>query len=75
MKKYPPGTTVMVALTNEAAPCWRPVQAKLISGDTYQLTGTMPAYEKWQFKTGQIVLCTETEFADGTKALVAQSLK
>jgi hypothetical protein len=64
-------TRVFVALLNEGTEVWRPVEAKPLGGQKYEILGPVPTEEVWQFQPGAQVLCQEKTFADGTKGLVA----
>jgi hypothetical protein len=63
--------TIHVALLGEGTPAWRPTQARHIEAFTYELLGTVPDDEEWQFKPGQLVECHEHVFAGGGSGLVA----
>ena len=64
-------TQVFVALLDEGTEVWRPVQARPLGGDRYELLGIVPAGERWQFTPGQRVRCREKTFSGGSKGLVA----
>ena len=62
---------IFVALLDEGAEVWRPVEARPLGGESYEILGPVPADERWQFTPGQRVLCREKAFSDGSKGLVA----
>lgn len=64
-------TTIYVALLGEGTDVWRPVQADRVDCQRYQIVGTVPEGESWEFEPGSIVRCKETHFSDGAHGLVA----
>jgi hypothetical protein len=62
---------VYVPLLDQGADVWRPVDAVRVGRDLYQLLGLEPDDERWQFKPGAVVRCTEREFQDGSRWIVA----
>ena len=64
-------TVVHVALLGEGTDVWRPTQARHIQGEVYELLGSIPEDETWQFSPGQLVECEEHAFSGGSSALVA----
>jgi hypothetical protein len=66
-------TTIYVTLLNEGTDCWRPVKAERVSEDLFQITGSRPEDEQWEFQPGQTVRCCERAFQNG-KGLVAVEL-
>jgi hypothetical protein len=62
---------IHVALLEEGTSVWRPVRARLLSGDTYEILGIVPQDEKWQFTPGTRVRCKEHVFSGGARGLVA----
>jgi hypothetical protein len=63
--------SVYVALLDEGVDVWRPVAAQHVHGDEYELCGTVPDEEVWQFQPGEVVRCETRRFSDGTSGLVA----
>lgn len=53
-------------LLDEGTDVWRPVDAKKVSEDVYQLVGTNDDSEKWEYPTGSVVRVETREFASGT---------
>jgi hypothetical protein len=62
---------VFVALLDEGTSVWRPVNSRNAGGNNFEILGTMPNDETWQFAPGAIVRCEPHLFADGTVGLVA----
>ena len=63
--------SVYVALLEEGIDVWRPVAARHVRDDEYQLGGPVPDGEVWQFQPGEVVRCETRRFPDGTSGLVA----
>jgi hypothetical protein len=68
-------TTVYVYLLDEGVDVWRPVQARGLGDDRYQLVSVNsdPDDEHWEFNTGDVVRC-EIRQLSGGHALVAFEL-
>jgi len=64
-------TVVYIALLGEGTTVWRPAQARHIQGDVYELLGSIPVDEQWQFSPGQLVECEEQVLPGGSSGLVA----
>jgi hypothetical protein len=63
---------IYVALLNESVDVWRPVKARKIGSNVYQITeAEIPEGEEWEFGPGSVVNCKENTFANGSVALVA----
>jgi hypothetical protein len=62
---------IFVGLMNEGTLCWKPVPAIRKYGATYELQGSVPEDEDWQFRPGDTVKCVSRQFQDGTTGLVA----
>jgi hypothetical protein len=62
---------VYVALIDEAVDVWRPVQARAVGDDVFELLGIVPPEESWQFQPGARVRCDMRAFANGERGLVA----
>ena len=62
--------TVYVRLLDEGVDVWRPVQAKFVEGDVYELSGPVPEEERWEYAPGSRVRCRMREFEGGTLGLV-----
>jgi hypothetical protein len=66
--------TVYVRLLNEGTDVMRPVPARRVFDDVYELTKTNdydPEYETWQFLPGQLVRC-ENRGTDGILVAAAE---
>ena len=63
---------VHVTLLGEGVPVWRPVQARHVQDSTYQLEGTVPEGEEWEFQPGELVKCELQEFIGGGSDLLAR---
>jgi hypothetical protein len=63
---------VYVALEGEGTSAWRPAEARHVQGAVYQLLGSVPSNEYWQFSPGQFVECEEHIFPNGSSGLVAR---
>ena len=59
--------TVYVYLLDEGVDVWRPVQAKHLGGDEYEIQSINPdpEVESWQFHTGDRVRCKLKRFHEG----------
>ncbi len=67
-------TRISVYLLDEGVDCWRPVDAELISDNTYRIVGAPPDdTEIWQFKTGELVRCKVRRLS-GDSAIVHDCL-
>jgi hypothetical protein len=64
---------IYVALLNEGTTCWRPVQARPLGDDLYEILSEKPdpELEEWEFSTGDIVRCERKVFSGGEVGLVA----
>ena len=65
--------TIHVKLLDEGTYCWRPDKAMKVGEDLYQLKGTVPTDEIWEFLPGTVVRVTRKEFMGETIELVAIS--
>jgi hypothetical protein len=61
---------IYMPLLNEGTAVWRPVQARRIADDRYQILGSIPDDETWAFQPGSVVLCESKIFYDGKEGLV-----
>lgn len=61
---------IYLPLLNEATPCWRPVEAQQVEGNSYRISGIKPEDEDWPVATGDIVRCEPRRFSDGFEGLV-----
>ncbi len=63
---------IYIYLFNEGTDCWRPVDAKRLDNNCFEImtVNPDPEDENWQFDTGAIVRCEERELSGG-KVLVA----
>lgn len=59
--------TIYIKLVNEPVDVWRPVRAREIDKNTYEIL--MQEYdgqiEEWQFKPGEIVICERISLESG----------
>ena len=63
---------IYVALLDEGVAVWRPVKAKRIRNNIYQVAeAEIPEDENWEFGPGSVVHCKQKTFADGIVGLVA----
>ena len=64
--------TIYVALLDEGIDVWRPVEAQMLSPDTYLIVDQDydPGIEAWEFEPGTVVRCRK-ENRDGREILVA----
>lgn len=67
--------TVYVYLLDEGVDVWRPIQAKHLGGDEFEIMSVNPdpESESWQFHTGDRVRCKLKRFHEG-EGLVAYEL-
>jgi len=65
-------TEVHVALLGEGTPVWRPVQTRHVHGAVFEILGSVPDGEAWEFQPGQFVECEEQVFSSGSLGLVAR---
>ena len=66
-----PTREIYVALLNEGTTVWRPVQARPLAGDEFEILGPVPAEETWEFPPGAVVRCKTHRFNDGVVGLRA----
>lgn len=66
---------VYVYLLDEGTDVWRPVQARKVADDCYQLVSVNsdPVDEQWEFNTGDVVRCKTRRLSGGDR-LVAYEL-
>ncbi len=64
---------IYVSLLDEPVEAWRPVDAVRLEENTFKITSAnlYPDDERWQFVTGEVVLCKERQFPNGPTCLVA----
>lgn len=62
---------IYIPLLNEGTPCWRPVEAEHVEGNTYRILGNKPETEQWPVKTGDVIRGELRRFSDGHDFLVA----
>jgi hypothetical protein len=67
-------TKIFVRLLDEGTECWRPVNAKPIGDGVFQILGTVPPTESWEFAPGSRVRCQPKTFEDGSTGPVAFEL-
>ena len=73
-ERMPDNAVIFVGLMNEGTLCWIPVPAVRKSGVTYELQGSVPEDQDWQFRPGDTVKCVSRQFQDGTTGLIAFEL-
>ena len=59
--------TIYVRLLDDGIDVWRPVAAKQLVGDNFQIepNAAIPDGEQWQFQRGQQVRCRWRQFENG----------
>jgi hypothetical protein len=62
---------IYVAILNEGVDVWRPVQARPLAGNEFEILGPVPADETWEFPPGAVVRCKTHRFDDGVVGLRA----
>jgi hypothetical protein len=62
---------IYVAVVDDGTEVWRPVQARVVGDDVFELLGVIPAEESWQFQPGARVRCKTKVFANGERGQVA----
>ena len=62
---------IQMPLLDEAVECWRPVDAKKVGTDLYEIVGIVPEDEVWAFQPGETVYCRDHIFQDGSHGVVA----
>ena len=72
MEKLKNMETIYIRLLDEGVDVWRPVSAETLADGQYRIISenTDPENEKWEFKTGDVVLCAEKELMDGTESIL-----
>lgn len=68
-------TEIFVGLIGEGTQVWRPVKAKQVGIDTFEILGIVPAGEEWEFPPGSHVKCEQYRFQDGSIRMRALGLK
>lgn len=60
-------TKIYVAMVDEGVDVWRPVEARHINGNIYQITEQNDAsdLEKWRFNYGETVACKMITVSEG----------
>jgi len=60
-------TNVYVALLDEGVDVWRPVRAKHLAGDVYQIADQPydAETERWEFVPGDVVRCGTVNTSEG----------
>lgn len=69
-------TTIYIYLNDEGTDVWRPVTARHIDADIYEIVteNSDPLNEDWEFNQGQKVRCRERITPAGEKILSAYGL-
>ena len=59
--------TIYLRLVDEEIPMWRPVEARVVGRDTFEITEEPPGpdIEEWEFGTGSIVRVEHRQLAGG----------
>lgn len=68
--------TIYVYLKGEGTDVWRPVSARHVDADIFEIVteNSAPEDECWEFNRGQKVKCKERITPEGEKILVAYEL-
>jgi hypothetical protein len=67
--------TVYMPLEEEGTPVWRPVAARPVGGDVFELADqAVPEEEIWRFPPGSRVRCERRVFASGEQGLAVVAL-
>ena len=63
---------VYMPLLNEGTECWRPVHARHVANDIYEIAACHKSdEERWAFPGGSRVHCRKKVFSDGKVGLAA----
>jgi hypothetical protein len=63
---------VYMPLVNEGTECWRPVYARRVTSDIYEVAASHESDdEQWAFPSGSRVRCRAQVFSDGKTGLAA----
>jgi hypothetical protein len=62
---------IYVYLLDENVDVWRPVEAKELPDDGFELLGPLPQGEQWKFPPGSVVRCEMRTFESGERHLAA----
>ena len=62
---------IYVPLLDEGTDVWRPVQARPLGGDEFEILDLEPPGERWPFQSGSRVRCRVNVFSGGERGLVA----
>ena len=67
--------TIYVYLPDESVDVWRPVQARNLGGDRYEIVSKSAnsEIERWEFNAGDVVRCRLQQLSNG-EAVVAYEL-
>ena len=59
--------TIYVFLLDEGTEVWRPVEARRLGGDLYEVVSVNPdpEDEHWEFQTGNVVRCKHRRLSAG----------
>ena len=63
--------TIYVPLLDEDVEVWRPVQARPLGRDEFEILDLEPPGESWPFQRGTRVRCRMKVFSGGERGLVA----
>ena len=64
---------ILVKLMDEGTEVWRPVTAYRSEDGRFQIAGTVPEDETWEFAPGTWVCCAEKVFPDGEVKMVVMA--
>lgn len=64
-------SVIYMPLVGEGTDCWRPVRARKISEDIFEVVDAIGAGESWAFAPGSRLKCREHIFTTGESGLVA----
>jgi len=72
-----PTETIYVFLLDEGTEVWRPIQARHLGDDRFQITSINddPDDEHWQFSTGDIVRCSRRRLSDGIRLVAYERVE
>ena len=66
---------IYVSLVDEGTDVWRPVSARWVSDNVYEIVTEQPLDESWSFPTGSHVTVGARRFSEGDEGVVALALQ
>ena len=67
--------TIYIPLLNEGINVWRPVQAKEIGSNVFEIVSVNDdTDEEWQFNHGERVKCTYQELSEGKRLVATEKI-